>query len=227
MKEFIKKYEKKFIMVTSLLTLSFVFTQCIVEDEIQYFPSSSNGNGISDSLPDGTESAVSDPLIVNSSISIKNFEQINASMSVLTGIPTDDVDNTFDDVKSLLPTTNNVETYGQHVQVAVMKLASEYCHRSVDNSNARQAIWPMVDFGRSPASEFANDGSKLAMINATIERFWGPGLQTGMNRDEAADELLDMFNELETGENNNSTTTRNLVKAVCTATLSSIHVITL
>jgi hypothetical protein len=229
MKSFWTKYWKKIGVATSLLVMAGVFTHCISEDNMKFTLSSDDGYDIPESLPDDTESAVSSPLQSSSTVALKNFEQIHATFSALTGIPTDqnDVENEFDNVKTLLPTGNNIENFGSKVQVSVVRLAATYCDELVDNGNLRGNVWPNVNFGASPTNNFPNDDAKLGMINDGIEKFWGENLQTGMDRDAAAIELLGMYEDLIVGEPNNSATTRKMVKAVCTATLSSIQTIIL
>ena len=231
MKEFIKKNSKKFYLILSMLILSFIYTQCISDNGVNYFASSGTNpfGDIPSTLPIDTESAVSSSLESESSVATKNYDQLNYTMSELTGVPVTDneVRNAFNDVKSLMPTGNTIETFNSQAQIATIKLASSYCHRLVDNGTFRSVIWPTFNFGGNPSVVLDTDEKKLEVINTAIERFWGPGLDNGVDRDLTADQLLMLMDELIAGSANNSTTTRNAVKGICITTLASMQNIVL
>tara|TARA_R110002072_G_scaffold276051_1_gene437643 strand:- start:412639 stop:413355 length:717 start_codon:yes stop_codon:yes gene_type:complete len=158
-------------------------------------------------------------------VGVKNFDQINNSFSALTGVSVsqNNVRNLFEDVATQLPTENDVKSFLGSNQVAVAKLASEYCNRLVNDGNLRSQIWPNLDFGRSPSSEFNNTNIDL-VINQTIDHFWGPNVQQ-FDRQSDYLEMRDLFNDLLVGENmGSSATTRNTMMGICTAALASAHV---
>jgi DNA-binding beta-propeller fold protein YncE len=160
-------------------------------------------------------------------VAVKNFEQINVSMSAVTGVEVTDsnVSNVYQDVQNLLPVGNDLKTFLSKDQVSVVRLASAYCDRLVNLGNLRSEIWPDVNFGQALNTAFSDDDKKLYVINSAMNRFWGSSV--GQSRDTARTELLGMFNMLMQNEPNNSTSTRNMVKGVCIATLASANTILL
>lgn len=158
-------------------------------------------------------------------VGIKNFEQINATMSVLTGVSSmnNAIRNTYNDLEVQLPTSNNVKSFLSANQVAITKLAAEYCDALVNSSTLRQNIWPGFNFGGTPNAVLNNNGQKNAVINQTLNGFWGSNV--GGDRSTFQLELLSLFNDLLAGENlGNAATTRTTIKGVCTAALASAPV---
>ncbi len=93
---------------------------------------------------------------------LRTFEEINASMSVLTSVPTTlstvqhDVRNTFLRVKQQLPTDENMGGFLAAHQMAVAQLAIEYCNALVDNvgDEPRATYWPGFNFTDDVATAF-------------------------------------------------------------------------
>ncbi len=66
---------------------------------------------------------------------IRNFDQVNDTMSVLTGVPKSATYSSFLSLKSQLPSSNSIMTFVASNQVVVMKHALDYCTRMVDDNN--------------------------------------------------------------------------------------------
>lgn len=158
-------------------------------------------------------------------IGIKNFEQINETMSVLTGVSTgaNAINNTYNELEVQLPTSNSIKSFLSANQVAITKLAAEYCDQLVNSGPLRGAVWPGFNFGGTPNQELNNDAKRSAIINQTLDKFWGPSV--GGNRTTSQLEMLSLVNDLLAGENlNSATTTQTTLKGVCTAALASAQV---
>ncbi len=157
-------------------------------------------------------------------VGVKNFEQINASMSVLTGVSemNNSVRNTYNDLEVQLPSRNNVKSFLAANQVAITKLAAEYCDALVNSGTLRQGVWPGFDFGAAPNQSLANSVQKTNLIEQTLNRFWGTNV--GGDRSVALIEMRSLLDELLAGENQNATTTQTTVKGLCTAALASAQV---
>jgi len=66
---------------------------------------------------------------------IRNFDQVNDTMSVLTGVSKSDTYNSYITLKSQLPSSNSIMTFVASNQVVVMKHALDYCARMIDGNN--------------------------------------------------------------------------------------------
>ncbi len=168
------------------------------------------------------------PVVIQSAeidIGVKNFEEINETMSVVTGISagTNAINNTFRELEVQLPTDNSIKSFLSSNQVAITKLAAEYCDQLVNSGTLRAAVWPGLNFGNSPNQVLANNTQKTLVINQTLDKFWGPNV--GGNRTTSQLEMLSLMNDLLNGENlGSATTTQVTMKGVCTAALASAQV---
>ncbi len=91
-------------------------------------------------------------------LGIRDFAEINATMSKLTGVPTTDpaVAPTYDQVHQALPVGTNVAGFISSQQMGITQLAIKYCAALVDDTTARAAYFPGVAFGADPATAFAD-----------------------------------------------------------------------
>ncbi len=156
-------------------------------------------------------------------VGVKNFEQVFQSMVAVTGVPSTNtsVQNLYKEIVVQLPADNNVKSFLPANQVAITKLAAEFCEQLVENGTLRAVIWPTINFGQTPTQVFSAANKQL-IINQAIDRFLPP-LDT-QTRTSTVSELTKLFDELLTGENlSSSVTTRKLVKAMCISTLASAH----
>lgn len=157
-------------------------------------------------------------------VGVKNFEQINMTMSQLTGIPTNNtnVQSVYNDIVVQLPTDNNLKSFLPSMQVAITKLATEYCDRLIEIGTMKATIWPQINFSQTP-NQTLTSANKNQMITQTVEYFFGP-ISTS-EQDAAKVELLSLYDSLITGESlTTNATTKKVVKGVCTAALSSAYV---
>jgi len=75
-------------------------------------------------------------VVIKPESGIRNFDQVNDTMSALTGVAKSLTYSSYVDLKSQLPGTNSILTFVASHQVVVMKHALDYCTRMVDgNSN--------------------------------------------------------------------------------------------
>ncbi len=157
-------------------------------------------------------------------VGVKNFEQINATMSVVTGVDagTNAIRRTFSDIEVQLPSGNNVKSFLAANQVAITKLAAEYCDQLVNNSTLRSRIWPSFNFGGTPSTVLANNVQKSQVINDTLDAFWG--VNVGSSRITSQAEMRSLIDALMAGEPNDGNTTRTTMKGICTAALASAQV---
>lgn len=235
-----KKTMRISVSIISLLVILFAFNQCVPKNntgKVTYKDKATapdpatgdSGDTESDNdLPPGltmppmnspTGSTDADEIDVG----IKNFEQIYLSMSALTGVQASDSGllNAYKLLVGQLPPDNNVQALVPAHQVAITKLASEYCERLVENATLRSAIWPTINFGQNPPVVFTATNKQL-IIDQAISKFLPP-LST-QEQSLTSQELSQLFDQLLSGESTTtSVTTRKVVKGMCIATLASAH----
>lgn len=222
--------------IGSLLLLLLSFNHCVLQPKATKKPADGSstsqqntnntgntGNGNSDPA----DPVVDPPNIVleEVDVGVKNFEQVLETMSVLTGVDANvnSVSNTYEDLKTQLPTNNDIKTFLPAHQVAVTKLAAEYCDELVDDNNLRGSIWPGFNFGGTPTNSL-NANGRANVINQAIDKFWGMGTVSAADKNAAIVELQILVADLIANEANNSATTRTVVKGVCIATLATARV---
>lgn len=216
----------KLVSVGLLTILVTVFTQC-GKNTMQIGNSSSNnsnaGGGLTNPSMDHGQ------MINNTEISegIKSHEQIFFTMSELTGVPVTnaEVRNIYNQVATSLPTDNDLKVFLPPHQLAITKLAAEFCHVLVENTTLRAVIWPNFNFRSIPTATDGvnNPAIRSAIIGQVLQAFWG-GVITEAELYAAEDELDLLITDMLAGETNDNTATRNVFKGVCTAALSSAHV---
>jgi len=99
--------------------------------------------------------AVADATAV-SEIGVKTFDEINASMSYVTGVPTTNatIVDKYATYKQQLPAIENITAFLASHQMGIAQLAMAYCNELVNDNTARAALFPGFDFSRPPSSAF-------------------------------------------------------------------------
>lgn len=236
---------KMIISISILLGVLLAFNQCVLKpsskkstskkltSKLTNLPKASTGDAgeirPDTDLPEGLDmpsmnTPVTDSELAELEVGVKNFDQINMTMSQLTGIPTSDqkILAIFKDSSIQLPSDNSIKTFMPSMQVAITKLATEYCDRLVETDDARKVIWPTLNFTQGP-SQTLTSANKVILIDETVNRFLGPLDATSINN--ARTELLALYDMIIAGENmSSSLTTKKVVKGICVASLSSAYV---
>ena len=96
-----------------------------------------------------------------SEIGLRTFEEISASMSNMTGVPTTNVNvaETYMRVREQLPTVENIEGFLSSHQVGAAQLAIEYCNELVNDNGLRAAYFPGFNFTAPAATAFDTPAS--------------------------------------------------------------------
>jgi len=220
-----KNYYK--IVVFVLLTgVVGVFTHCVQNNPIG--GSSSNSSRAPSS--NSTAPAPTPEQILNQAqveVGLKNFEQINYTFAELTGVPVTNgsVSNTYNAVEPTLPGGNEVKVLQSSNQVAIVRLAAEYCNQLIAsgsfNAN-RDAIFGAGIIGvQTPAQV-----DKVSLVNRTTNAFWGQGVIDQVELDAARAELMDVFDDIVSMDTAPTAigTTSKAVRGVCTSALSIAYV---
>lgn len=179
-------------------------------------------------LPDGLvmppiNSTTPDSELDQIDVGVKNFEQVFYSMAAVTGVAptTTSVQNLYKEIIVQLPADNNVKSFLPANQVAITKLAAEFCEVLVETAALRSVVWPTINFGQTPTQVF-NAANKKIIVDQAIDRFMPP--LDSATRTLTYNELVKLFDELLTGENlGSNVTTRKVIKGMCISTLASAH----
>ncbi len=157
-------------------------------------------------------------------IGLRNFDDINATMSKITDVNANqaDVKLTFETIKQQLPTAENVGGFLASHQVAIAQLAIEYCNTLVEDTGLRGAYFPNVDFSATSSTQFANAAGYDAVIDPLLERVVGTNLMSQPDTASVRLELESLIDRLNTcGTSCAADRTAVTVKAVCAGALGS------
>lgn len=170
-----------------------------------------------------------------SDIGVRNFQEINATMSTITGVDTEQtaVKAVYQTVIQQLPSVENIEGFLSAHQMAISQLAIEYCSALVDNNGSisRDVYFPgFFTAGQPPASAdtaFDTAIKRNLVITPLIDRVMNTGVTVQPDPVDVAGELDNLILIL-TGcavgpSPTCATTTRTeeIVKATCAAALGS------
>ncbi len=158
-------------------------------------------------------------------IGLKTFDEVNASMSVMTGVASTDtkVKNTFDKVKQQLPSIENIGGFLSAHQMAITQLAIQYCDALVENTSLRSGFFPGFDFNENANTAFDTEGRDL-IINPLLSKFIGSSLTSQPADADVITELNNLMDTLTSCANTTSCDaqrTGTTVKATCAAVLGS------
>ena len=228
--------------ISTVLILLLGYNHCVVQQNNGKNKSSSSESDSSTSTPtaaanDTLPETIEDQNVENPNIivaqtvevGVKNYEQILNTMAVLTGVSLEDreIRNTYADVKDQLPTSNDIKSFQSANQVAILKLASEFCNELVNSEELRSNIWREFNFGQRPSSILNADGWDF-IIERSIDHFWMISEEEYSIKVSAQAELSSLITDLLAEETQDSSAvTRDIVKGVCISTLGSIHAVML
>jgi hypothetical protein len=164
---------------------------------------------------------------LESSQGMKTAEQLLMSFSALTGIPASNnsVNNVFVDVKSQLPYENAMSSFQASGQMAILKLAAEFCRQLSSDATRRSELAPGLNFSTAPGSAYTPE-ARAAMVQAMMTKFWGEGLSNSPDRNDALSTYDELIVSLlpdapESTTANNNGGTASVFAAVCTAVLAT------
>ena len=172
------------------------------------------------SLPPQPEPANLEP---SSRIGLKTFDEINESMSRMTGVATTNpaVFATYTTVKQQLPTVETIQGFLSSHQMAVTQMAIQYCDTLVSNTGLRQEMFPGFDFAAPASSAFDASGKSL-ITGPLLSRFVGSNLASQPSDSEIQTELGKLMDKLTLcGAGCEPDRTETVVKASCAAVLGS------
>ncbi|MET0355948.1 MAG: LamG-like jellyroll fold domain-containing protein [Cellvibrio sp.] len=164
-------------------------------------------------------------------IGLRRFAEINATLSVLTGVPTSNasVYAAYKKVEQQLPTLANLDGFLAAQQMGITQLAVAYCNALVNDSNARGLYFaPNFPF-TAPMSSWVNDQSsrnqiidplmKSLLANEIIPN--GGALTTQANPAAIRGELNSLITKMADCSGNCDNRTLTTIKATCSAAFGS------
>ncbi|RLA02749.1 MAG: LamG domain-containing protein, partial [Gammaproteobacteria bacterium] len=166
-----------------------------------------------------------------SDIGLRTFEEIDATLSVVTGVSRNQagVKTVYDTVRQQLPTVENLDGFLSAHQMAISQLAIEYCSALVDNQGQvpRSGYFPGFDFNQTADTAFNTAAQRDQIILPLVNSIMNTGLTT--QPDPAAvttelDDLIMILTACAFGPSSTCATiarTEEVVKAACAATLGS------
>jgi len=154
-------------------------------------------------------------------VGMRVFDEINATMSQLTGISTQSpgVASTYDTVKQSLPTVETIDTFVSAHPVAIAQLAIQYCDALVEDAGKRAAYFPGFNFAAAPATAF-NASGRAIVLDALLGRMVDPALATDPAVADVRAEIDSLITRLVPG-GTTAARTETIVKASCAALLGS------
>lgn len=158
---------------------------------------------------------------------VKNYAEISATMSVLTGVSPNNaaVKAAYDgELSTSLPAGNDIQAFlGSH-QVAVTKLAVEYCDALFEDATLRAQVIPGFNFAAAPSAAFTPT-SKALVAKSLIDRFWGVNLADRPGSADMQPMTMKLLDDILVGKTlTDVNVTKNSIKGVCTALLASAPV---
>jgi hypothetical protein len=127
-------------------------------------------------IPTPATPADNDPV---SEIGLRTFEEIDASMSALTGVPRTNsaVTATYETIRQQLPSSEAINGFLSSHQVAVSQLAIEYCSELVDDTTLRASFFPGFNFSTN-ANDIADATWETGVVDPIIDTFLGQNIGT-------------------------------------------------
>lgn len=157
-------------------------------------------------------------------IGLRTFEEISASMSVMTGVPTTNaaVTDTYNRVRQQLPTVENIEGFLSSHQVGTAQLAIEYCNELVDDPAMRAAYFPGFNFAAPAATAFDTPAKRAMITGPLIARAVGTGMTSQPSAAEVTGEIDALIGRLTAcGAGCAADRTMVVAKSACSAVVGS------
>jgi hypothetical protein len=160
-------------------------------------------------------------LPAQSDIGVRTFEQLNQSMSRITGVLTTNagVRQTYLQVQQQLPPVPSIEAFLASHQTGVAQLAIKYCSEMVNSAALRNSFFGVgLNLAASPATQFADAAGKNILIVPLLDKAVGTGIASQPADADIRTELSALIDRLATKPGASSA---NVAKAACAAALGS------
>ncbi|MDH5611417.1 MAG: LamG domain-containing protein [Gammaproteobacteria bacterium] len=137
----------------------------------------SNNNPFIEALPIAPSAA--DDAEPVSDIGLRTFEEINATMSAVTGVPTTEttVSTTYNTYRQQLPVVENISTFLASHQMAIAQLAMSYCNVLV---NTNPGYFSGFTFSTA-STAFDSPAKKAAIMNPLLTAIMNVDINNATN----------------------------------------------
>jgi uncharacterized membrane protein len=178
----------------------------------------SHSHAYTDNTAVSVAAAVDKALV--SDVGYRLFEELDATMSKLTGVPRTNatVKATYNLVKQQLPTVETMEGFLSAHQIGIAQLGSSYCSALVGDVTLRAAFFPGFNFG---TATLGNATERNLIINPLVAKTISTGLITQPASANVSTELNNLMDDLCPGGTCAPSRTPIVVKAACTAVMAS------
>ncbi len=143
-----------------------------------------------------------------SDIGVRTFDEINATIARMTGIPVTNakINALFAQYKQQLPTVESIDAFLSSHQMAIAQLALTSCSERVDADKALpvadRVLFKDFDFGDSSGSAFDSQAKRDLLINPLLDAVLGQqNLETQPDRTDIANLLGAMSTQTLSGAN--------------------------
>ena len=156
-------------------------------------------------------------------IGIRNFAEINASMSALTQVSptTIKVFNTYQLVQRQLPSIENIETFISAQQMGITQLAIAYCDSAFEDNNITSTWFPNIDFNQTPDQTYSVE-NRSNFITPLVDKLIPLSLNSQPDKTLVNNEIDALITRLSTCDGScESDRSKTIAKASCTAILAS------
>jgi Concanavalin A-like lectin/glucanases superfamily len=168
------------------------------------------------------------PLVPPPAFGVKNFAQINGTLSQITGIPVSNPTafQLYMTLQQSLPPTNDITAFLASHQSAISQLTDQYCNIAVNTPSASTLpvgpLFPGLDITQTDAGTYFGNPTNLNMvINALVNRAIGTGVNTA-NAAIVTSQLNDLIlNRLVAASPTGTGRVATIAQAACTAVLGS------
>ena len=133
-------------------------------------------------------------------IGFRTFEEINTTMSALTGVSTTNtaVRSVYDSYIQQLPTVESMEGFLPSHQMAIAQLALTYCSELVDNNGSisRDAYFTGFNFNQAAGSAFDTTPERQLLLDPLMLRMLNVDLVSPINNLTTQPDVGEMSNLL-------------------------------
>jgi len=154
-------------------------------------------------------------------IGVRTFAQINSSLSMLTGVPTNQpaVLGTYQAVQQQLPAIPTLESFSSANQVGIAQLAVQYCNVAITTPALQAKLFPGVTFS---ATLFSSPTGVNQVSSALAARVLGTSLTSQPAASTVTTELGTLINTLcQSAACNSVGRVEAVATAACAAALGS------
>ena len=163
---------------------------------------------------------------------LRDFDRVNNSMASVTGVDPNaaNVRGAFAELEQQLPGTFDLRAFSSSQQVGIAKLALEYCDAMVESNALRTAFFgttPAFQFDQPVSVAFSDQAKRDLVIDRLVDRMFNANVGYQPDRAEMRPVLDGLITQLTAAcatQTCDATRTRNIVKGLCAAVLSSAAV---